>query len=117
MRIKTSVDAHQNGRRCAGERKTIALVSRPDAEPRPFPSAFLPVLVGSSALFDGYLPSFFSGCFERINKKPFEMSFQPRIPLILTDLKGGCFCRGDRENRERAGVAREARHLTRLRRF
>ena len=114
MRIKTSDDAHQNGRGSASGRETITMVckkyrvgfakvsrwflqtivmvSRPDAEPRPFPSAFLPVLVGFSANFAGYLRLFLSGCFDRmnwINEKPCEMGFPPRISPIHTALGSG----------------------------
>ena len=89
MRIKTSVDTHQNGRRCAGERKTIALVSRPDAEPRLLPSAYAPVLVGISVFFAGYLSDSFSGCLDRmdrINRKPCALGFRTRIARVFTDL-------------------------------
>ena len=70
------------------------MVSRSDAEPRPLPSAYTPVLVGSSALFDGYLSLFFSGCFDRmdrINRKPCEVGFQAWISPFLKVFGCGVF--------------------------
>ena len=62
------------------------MVFRPLAEPHPSQSAYSPVSVGSSALFDGYRSSAFWGCFDRMNRingRPCEVGFSPRISRIL----------------------------------